>query len=285
MEDTRTAKTSRNGISSSGIYARYFSTTMNLNTRFLPSASRSEYVVLLLHAFPLSSVMWERMAAELQSLRDDTALLMVDFPGFGGSRIRPNWDLRSVASELRGILERHTRIRPVIAGVSLGGYVAFEFFRMNTDLVRGLVLSNTRAEADSEDEKQKREVFAEDALARGADAAIERLYSNFVSERTEPSIAIDFREWISQAKPEAIATALRAMARRTDSRELLPLITVPTLVISGERDVMMRTTTMRQMASKIEDASLVEIPDAAHISAAEKPREWAEALASFLERV
>ena len=258
---------------------------MNLNTRFLPSASRSEHVVLLLHAFPLSSVMWERMAAKLQSLRDDTALLMIDFPGFGSFPARPKWGLRSVASELRGILERHTRVRPVVAGVSMGGYVAFEFFRLNTDLVRGLVLSNTRAEADSAEEKEKREAFAEDSLARGADAAIERLYSNFVTEETEPELAIEIREWISSAKPEAIAAALRAMAHRADSRDLLPLITVPTLVVSGQRDVMMRTTMMRQMASQIEDASFVEIAGAGHIPAATHPREWAEALANFLDRV
>ncbi len=259
---------------------------MTLHTRFLPSAAKPEHVVALLHAFPLSGAMWERMAAELQSLRDDTALIIIDFPGFGGSPLRPKWDTRSVATELRGILERHTRTRPVtMAGLSMGGYVALECFRMNTDLVRGLVLSNTRAEADSAEEKTKRKIFAEDALARGADAAIDRLYSNFVTEETEPETAIEIRNWIAEARPEAIAAALQTMANRADSSDLLPLITVPTLVISGEQDVMMRTTTMRQMARQIEDASFVEIAGAAHIPAATHPQEWAEALASFLDRV
>ncbi len=259
---------------------------MFLHSRFLPSASKPEHIVVLLHAFPLSSVMWDRMAAELQSLRDDTALVMIDFPGFGGSPVRPKWNLAAIPMELRGIIERHTRWTPItLVGLSMGGYAALEFYRMNSDMVRGLVLSNTRATPDSEDEKRNREVFAEDTLERGADAALERLYSNFVTEETDPEIAIDLRTWISAAKPASIAAALRAMAERGDSSKLLPLITAPTLVISGERDRMMRSTTMRAMAKKIEDASFVELAGASHIAAAEKPREWAEALASFLERI
>jgi len=258
---------------------------MVLHSRFLPSAAKPDHTVVLLHAFPLSSVMWERMAQELQSLRDDTALLLIDFPGFGESPEREKWNLATLPVELRGIIERHTRKPVTIAGLSLGGYAAFEFFRMNPDLVRGLVLSNTRAEADSEEEKRGRATFAEDALARGPEAAIDRLYSNFVTPETEPEIAIDIRNWIMEAKPPAIAACLNAMAERDDSRSVLSLITIPSLVISGERDVMMRTTNMRAMASALEDSSFVEIKSAAHLTAVERPREWAEALASFLDRL
>ena len=229
--------------------------------------------------------MWDRMAQELQSLRDDTALLLIDFPGFGGSPLRQKWNLAMLPVELRAVIERHTRKPVTIAGLSMGGYAAFDFFRMNADLVRGLVLSNTRAEGDSEEEKRGRATFAEDALVRGPEAAIDRLYSNFVTPDTEPETAIDIRNWVMEAKPEAIAAALQAMAERDDSRSVLPLITVPSLVISGERDVMMRTTTMRTMGGALEDSSFVEIKGAAHLTAVEQPREWAEALASFLDRV
>jgi 3-oxoadipate enol-lactonase len=256
-----------------------------LHSRFLPSAAKAEHTVVLLHAFPLSSIMWERMASELQSLRDDTALLLIDFPGFGGSAARAKWNLAMLPVELRATIERHTRKPVTIAGLSMGGYAAFDFFRMNAGLVRALVLSNTRAEADSEEEKRGRSQFAEDVLSRGPEAAIDRLYSNFVTPDTEPEIAIDIRNWIMEAKPEAIAAALHAMGERENSRDLLTLITIPSLVISGERDVMMRTTNMRAMAAALEDSSFVEIKSAAHLTAVERPREWAEALASFLDRV
>ncbi|HEX5316956.1 MAG TPA: alpha/beta hydrolase, partial [Candidatus Kapabacteria bacterium] len=193
---------------------------MFLHSRFLPSAAKADHTVVLLHAFPLSSIMWERMASELQSLRDDTALLLIDFPGFGGSPLRAKWNLAMLPVELRATIERHTRKPVTIAGLSMGGYAAFDFFRMNAGLVRALVLSNTRAEADSEEEKRGRSQFAEDVLSRGPEAAIDRLYSNFVTPDTEPEIAIDIRNWIMEAKPEAIAAALHAMGERENSRDL-----------------------------------------------------------------
>src|ERR1019366_4606920 len=86
--------------------------SQRLNSRFLPTASPSKHVVVLLHAFPFSSAMWHRMAECLQTLRDDTAILLVDFPCFGSSAFRPQWDFSSFALELRGVIEHHTR-KPV----------------------------------------------------------------------------------------------------------------------------------------------------------------------------
>jgi len=255
-----------------------------LHSRFLPAADKGQHFVVLLHAFPFSSDMWERMAAHLQSLRDDTALLLIDFPGFGESGIE-TWSMESVSSDIRATIERHTKSKVVLAGLSMGGYAAFAFYRANPGLVRALVLSNTKAAADTDEEKKGRDVFAADALQRGPEAAIDRLYSKFVTEKTDPEIAIDIRNWIMECKPEAIAEALRAMGGRSDSRDLLPLITIPSLVIASDGDQMMRTTTMREMARALEDSTFVEIQDAAHLSAVERPVEWAEAIESFLDRL
>ena len=260
-------------------------TSIVLNSRFLPTASTSKHVVVMLHPFPFSSLMWERMAGHLQSLRDDTALLLIDFPGFGESTLRTQWDFSALSLELRGMIEHHTRKPVTIAGLSMGGYAALEFYRINSDIVRAIVLSNTRAEADPEKEKLSRAVFAEEALQRGADVAVERLYSNFVTERTDPEIARDIRRWILEANPAAIAAALKTMANRRDSRVLLPKIFIPSLIIASDRDRVTRTTSLRKLASELANSSFIEIKDAAHLSAVEKPEEWAAALANFLDRV
>jgi 3-oxoadipate enol-lactonase len=256
-----------------------------LNSRFLPTASSAKHVVVLLHAFPFPNAMWQHMAEHLQSLRNDTALLLIDFPGFGGSTPRPQWDFSSVALELRGVIEHHTRKPVTIAGLSMGGYAAFEFYRINPDLVRAIVLSNTRAAADSEKEKLNRAEFAEQAIARGSEVAIERLYANFVTPETDPIIAEDIRRWMLEADPAVIATALKAMANRRDSSALLPTIRIPSLIITSDRDRVTRTTMMKKMSRELVNSSFVEINGAAHLSAVEKPREWATALANFLDRV
>ena len=244
--------------------------SQRLNSRFLPTAS---------------SAMWRRMAEHLQSLRNDTALLLVDFPCFGGSAPRPQWDFSSLALELRGVIEHHTRKPVTIAGLSMGGYAAFEFYRVNSDLVRAMVLSNTRAAADTEKEKLNRAEFAEEAIARGSEVAIKRLYSNFVTPETDPIIAHDIRRWMLEANPLAIAAALKSMAVRRDSSALLPAIRIPSLIIASDRDQVTRTTMMKKMSRELSNSSFVEITGAAHLSAVEKPREWAAALANFLDRV
>jgi pimeloyl-ACP methyl ester carboxylesterase len=128
-------------------------------------------------------------------------------------------------------------------------------------------------------------VFAKDALERGSHAAVERLYSNLVTEATDPEIARNIRRWMLEANPAAIAAALKTMANRRDSRILLPKIIIPSLIIASERDRVTRTTGMRKMASELTNSSFIEIKGAAHLSAVEKPKEWAEALAHFLDQV
>ncbi len=264
-------------------FANFPAPAFTVHSRFLPASRSTKHVVVLLHPFPFSSVFWDGVAKEFRTLRNDTALILIDLPGFGLSTPRTQWDFSSFALELRGVIEQHTRRSVIIGGLSMGGYAAFEFFRMNPDLVRGLVLSNTRAEADSERERNERAVFAEDVLKVGAEAVIKRNYPNFITEKTDPETAGQVRKWIYDATPAATASALMAMANRRDSTEILPKISVPTLVIASSRDRITRSTAMRKMAKAITNSRFIEIESAAHLSATEMPQAWADALNKFIE--
>ncbi|MDP4198490.1 MAG: alpha/beta hydrolase [Bacteroidota bacterium] len=257
-----------------------------LSSKEYPSERDEQFRVLLLHAFPLSSAMWDAMIAEFQNLRDDTTIVTLDFPGFGEAPREEGWTMAGLANAIEALLSRkgEGNRRIVVAGLSMGGYAALEFYRQFPGSVRGLVLSNTRAAADTEAAKRAREIFAKDALKRRSEAGIERLYPGFVSESTDPKIAIEIRQWMSDGSGEAIADALRAMASRQDSTDLLPLAIVPSLVIASSHDAVIPAEEMRAMAMQLRDSTFIEF-DAAHLSAVERPKEWAEALASFLERV
>ena len=256
-----------------------------LRSRLLPSSADTRHFVVLLHAFPLSSSMWDRMVVEFEEQRDDTTFLLIDFPGFGESIIQPQWTMQSISGEICQEIRKHTSERVILGGVSMGGYAALAFYREYPGMLSGLVLSNTKTDADSETAKRDREAFALDAIDRGPDAAIERLYSQFVTEETDPEIAIDIRNWISQADPLAIAAALRAMASRADSHDLLSLISISSLLITGTRDQIITPIQMRQMAIQLQDATYVEMAEATHLTPAERPKEWADALAGFLDRI
>ena len=254
-----------------------------VHSRFFPAPRGTKQVVVLLPAFPFSTSMWEPMLTEFHKIRKDTAFLLVDFPGFGNSTLRQQWDFSSFALELRGVIEQHTRRSIILGGLSMGGYAAFEFYRLHKDIVKALVLSNTRAESDSQKEQSDRSQFAEEILATGAEAIIKRNYPNFVTEKTEVTIATQIRNWIFEAEPAAAASAQKVMANRRDSLDLLPNIPVPTLVIASENDRITRSTTMRKMAKAIPNSSFIELKDSAHLSAVEKPEEWAKLLAAFLD--
>ncbi|HEY3874056.1 MAG TPA: alpha/beta hydrolase, partial [Candidatus Kapabacteria bacterium] len=214
-------------------FANFPAPIVTIHSRFLPAPQATKHVLVLLHAFPFSSAMWEPVANEFLALRSDTAILLIDLPGFGRSTPRVQWNFSSFALELRGVIEQHTRKQVILGGLSMGGYAAFEFYRMNPDLVHALVLSNTRAEADSEKERIDRAVFSEEVLKTGAKAVMKRNYPNFVTEETNPKTAEQIKNWIFEATPGANASALMAMANRRDATEALPKISVPSLVIAS----------------------------------------------------
>jgi pimeloyl-ACP methyl ester carboxylesterase len=253
--------------------------------RTLAALSTPQYTLVLLHAFPLSSKMWDRASAALQSLRDDVEVVLIDLPGFGQSPIQDPWSIEGAAREIRELLRTSVSKRIVLGGLSMGGYVALRFYRDYGSMLRGLILCDTKAEGDTEAQKRIRSQFAKDALERGPQAAIDRLYAGFVSEETEPEIAVDILGWMREADPKAIAAALLAMRERQDSTDLLPLVSIPALVIVGERDATCPPEQMRYMASKIANSSFDLIDSASHLSAVEKPMEWAEAVSSFLDRI
>lgn len=256
-----------------------------LNAAVFPSSAPTKYHVVLLHAFPLSSTMWEAMIAEFEDLRDDTTFIAFDFPGFGTSAAQENWSLAALANDIAAKTRTITTNRVVVAGLSMGGYAALALYRQVPGMVRGLVLANTRAAADTDVAKRGRQIFATDARKRGAEAAIERLYSGFVTEATDPDTAVEIHRWICQAQGDAIAEALAAMAAREDSTDLLRLVTVPSLLITGSRDTVILPEEMRDMAKQLRDSTLMTFDGAAHLTCVERPREWAEALASYLERL
>ena len=255
-----------------------------LSIQILPATTSPRATLVLLHAFPLSSKMWEGPAAELQSLRDDTEIWLVELPGFGESEYSEAWTMLDVATELNEHLS-HVRNAVVLGGLSMGGYVALEYYRQFGSRLAGLILCDTKAEADTEAQKRLRSQFAADALKRGPQAAIDRLYPNFVTENTLPETAIAIQDWIMQAKPQVIANALIAMRDRRDNSDILPLMVLPVSVIVGEKDATSTPDLMRNMAEMIPNSSFEVIAGTAHLSAVEAPEQWAGIVGAFLDRI
>ena len=239
--------------------------------------------ILFLHAFPLSSSMWD---AQSDALSDRQRVVRFDARGFGGSAPAGGpLTMERIADDAAALLERLGVERAVVAGCSMGGYAALAFARRHPRRLAGLVLQDTKAGPDSEEAKTGRRSLATRVLAEGAPAAVEAFLPRLLGETTHrerPELVARTREAILAAPPQSVADALHGLAEREDSRPALGSIRVPTLVIVGEEDVLTPPSEAEAIAAAVPGARLVRVARAGHLANLEDPQAVNAALRSFL---
>ena len=239
--------------------------------------------LVLLHAFPLNGRMFE---PQMEAFSEGRRVVAPDYPGFGRSPRTPAQpDIRYYAEGVLGLLNRLGLERVVLGGVSMGGYVAFGCMRLFPERVSGLILADTRPDADSEETRENRKNMARRVADEGVEVLIElqmrRLLARDTLEKNE-EVVEEVRDMILESAPGGGVAALGAMRERPDSTPLLEEIEVPTLVIGGEEDGISSPEVMGAMAEKIPDSRHVTLPRAGHLSNLEAPEGFNAALREFL---
>jgi pimeloyl-ACP methyl ester carboxylesterase len=220
--------------------------------------------LLLIHAFPLDARMWGELAT-------GPAVVAPAMPGFGGTPPTPGgvMTMASAATRCLEAIDEAGMSEVVVVGLSMGGYVAFELWRTAPDRIAGLVLANTRAEADAPQGAQGRRDLAERLRREGnvlADSP-----PPLLGERADAATRERVRGWIADQPAEAIAAAALGMAERPDSTGDLAGISAPTLVITSDLDTLIPPEATAPLAERIPDAALVTIEGAGHLSNVERP--------------
>lgn len=253
-----------------------------------PSAETGQ-VLVLLHAFPLHAEMWEPQFA---ALPPNWHLIAPDFRGFGqsdadrGDTSTASLSLDDYARDVLALLGQLKVEKPVVAGLSLGGYVIFAMLRLApAGAFRGLVLADTRPQADTEEGRAGRRRMIDLVNREGASRLADELLTKLIADQTRknrPTAAALVRNMILTASPPAIAAALHRMMVRQDSTGDLVRITCPTLVIVGELDALTPPDLSRDMQTRIEGARLDVVAEAGHLANLEQPESFNSALAAFL---
>jgi pimeloyl-ACP methyl ester carboxylesterase len=241
--------------------------------------------VVLLHGSPLSREMW---APQVSALRDAYRVITPDLRGFGdspGFTQTPSMDrMADDVAELLDALQIRERI--VLGGLSMGGYVAFAFARRHGNRLRGLILADTKAEADDAEGKANRDrLIAFTAQHTGRDV-LEQMLPKLVCPETltqRPEVVALVRQIGERQTPAGIIQALQAMRDRPDSVASLAAIGVPTLVLVGEKDTLTPPSLAETMAARIRGAKLVRIADAGHLANLENPTQFNVVVRSFLQ--
>jgi pimeloyl-ACP methyl ester carboxylesterase len=238
--------------------------------------------IVFLHAFPLNRTMW---AAQEQALSSQFRIITIDLRGHGESDA-PLWHytLDQSADDVRALLDHLSIRQGVLVGLSMGGYILFAFYRKYADRARGLILADTRAQADTAEGKDGRFQMAQIAYKKGPSAIADLMIPKLLSPatiRTNPDLVQQVRAMIEGNQISGIAGDLMAMAERPDSVPLLRQITCPTQVIVGELDQPTPPSDARLMAEQIPQASLAVIPNAAHLANLEQPEAFNQIVTAF----
>jgi YbgC/YbaW family acyl-CoA thioester hydrolase len=239
--------------------------------------------VLFVHGYPLDRSIWAHQLAGL----DGWYRIAPDLRGMGESDAPDlGYSMETYASDLAALLDLLGAREVVLVGLSMGGYIAFEFLRHWRERVRGLVLMDTRAEADTPEGRKTRDTAAATAREQGAQAIAEAMIPKVLGASTlsdAPATVERVRTIMAGTPVAGIVGALGAMRERTESTSLLPeLAGIPTLVIVGDEDELTPPAQARALAQGIPGASLVVIRSAGHLPTIERPAETTDAIQGFL---
>ncbi len=243
--------------------------------------------LVLVHGFPLSKAMWR---PQLDALAGSARVLAVDLPGFGGSR---GFDgppsVEAMADRVAEFLDAlQIREPAVLGGLSMGGYVTLAFARRHAARLRGLVLADTKADADDDTGKANRDKMIALVNESGPRVVIEQMLPKLLGADTvarRPAVAEEVRA-IGAAQPAAaIADALRAMRDRPDATPGLSAVSVPTLVVVGEQDALTPPMKAEELGRAIRGAKVQVIPGAGHMANLEDPEAFNAAVRAFLGRL
>ncbi|MFN0199597.1 MAG: alpha/beta fold hydrolase [Planctomycetaceae bacterium] len=240
--------------------------------------------ILFVHGFPLDHTMWD---AQIESLERTHRVIAPDLRGFGKNAAADGTlTMEQFADDLAAILNALSVTGPVTyCGLSMGGYIAWQFVRRHRRRLGSLILCDTLARADAPEAAEQRLKTAETVLAQGAEVMAKAMPMKLFADSTlqhKPAIVERIKQTIRNTAPTSIAAALRGMSARSDSTELLSEIDVPTLVICGAEDKITTADEMRKLATAIDESEYAEVKNAGHMSPMEQPEAVSAAIRQFL---
>lgn len=239
--------------------------------------------IIFLHSFPLSSDMWKE---QMKYFSKTHYTMAPDFPGFGKSSL-PEFAITFeyyVDSVLLFLKESGIK-KSIWCGVSMGGYLAMRLYEKAPELCSGLILSNIHAAADDNITKNKRWLLIK-ALKKRRDVFHEYQWQSYIGKSSQNNLRLKkiFLEIVSKNSDRGLSAGLVSIASRNDSTKMLATIDVPTLIIAGDEDKIIKLSDSEKLNRKIKKSKL-EILHTGHLSNLENPAGFNKAVAIFLEKI
>lgn len=243
--------------------------------------------VLCVHGFPLDHSMWQ---GQYTSSMPGVRWIVPDLRGFGASQVSSGLvTMAQYADDLAALLDAMGVDGPVVyCGLSMGGYVGWEMADRHRQRLAAMIFCDTRAASDTREMARGRQLLADRVLADGPEPLVGSMLSRLFHESaiaSQSGIVKSTKRVMETTSRQGIAAALQGMAQRRDSRTLAATLHLPVLLLCGVDDGITPLTEMEELARTMPQATLVPIPDAAHMAPLENPQAVNRAIEEFLRRI
>ncbi len=209
-------------------------------------------------------------------------MIAPDLRGFGQSRSTRPFTMESLADDVHELLAAIGALPCVLGGLSMGGYVSLAYVTKYAADLSGLMLINTKAEADTPEGKANRMKMIETVHKGGSKAVADQMEPKMTAPGASPAVRARLRRIMEDCPPLTIEHACLAMRDRADWREKLRSIAVPTLVIVGDADAFAPLAVAESMLREIPRSRLAVIRDAGHLAPMEQPAAVNQQILKFL---
>lgn len=241
--------------------------------------------VIFVHGFPYDHNMWN---AQVEDLKNDFYCVTYDIRGLGEAPAgNGQYTLEDLSDDLI-TLAASLKIKPVVCGLSMGGYITLRALEKNEDTFKAAILCDTKSEADNDENKIRRAGAIKKINTEGAPGYVESFIPTCFSERYIKESSKKYKEVVEHSKtfdPIGIKACLLAMAARTDTTNNLSNLELPVLVLCGELDKLSPPESMKKLADTIMHSEYSEIKGAGHMTPIESPERVTYLIKAFLHKV
>ena len=238
--------------------------------------------LVFIHGHPFNRSMWNEQCTHF---KDDYRLILPDLRGYGDTDTTfPRVMLDEMALDLIHLLDELGVEKAVFIGLSMGGQIVLDLYRLIPQRFLGLVIVDSDARGETPESAVRRIETADRILSDGMEKHTEETIHKYIAKASMQNLAVydPLYKMMSNTKPEGAAAAHRGRADRRDHTAILPAITVPALIIVGSEDFFTPVPVARIMSDNIPGAQLVVIEGVGHLPNMEAPAEFNSALRLFL---
>jgi len=254
------------------------------NLLIVESGNKKNSPILFIHGFPYDHQMWGK---QVEFLQNSHYCISFDIRGLGNSSAGDGqYTLEILVDDLFSIIEELKLYKPILCGLSMGGYISLRAVERDQQKFGGLILCDTKSSPDDDTAKLKRANGIKQINTEGLAEFCEATIPNTFADSTLKEKKWLYEEILNRAityDPIGVKGSLLAMISRTDTTSFLEKIAIPTLIICGEHDKLTPPLIMKEMHNKIKDSEFVVIPEAGHMSPVENPEEVNKTISKFLE--